>query len=522
MIQLTNSRLLAILSLIMSIGVLASCNKKDLPNDGKVALYSFGPTGAKHGDTLRFIGINLDKVTAIQFTGENAVVEKKDFTLQNSELIKLIVPEAAEQGVVTLKTPNGDIISKSQLNLNVLASVATVTAQARPGDNITITGNYLNWIDRITFSLNKATTTFVSQSMTELVVKVPEDAQTGTLILHYAGTDSADIETLDTLHVTLPKSTSFDPNPVKHGTDLTITGTDLDLVKKVIFAGSPAPVTNFVSQSATQLVVKVDSFVTKGKVKLEAASGVQTTSDSDLDVALPSITQMSPNPVDPESDLTITGNNLDLVTSVSFTGVADAVTTFVSQSATQLIVKVPAATLKGKITLGVLNSALLVKSTDVLSIVGSSVDPYVVYDNALSADWQKWGGWGTSLQDLANTEQASSGSNAIKVSFNDNYGALQLHPASTFAFPGVYTKLKISIYGGDNATASSRVAIYMKDATDPTDAQKVKLTLVPGTYTTFEIPLSDFSNNPAKINEFVIQNYGTPNLTIYIDDIIFL
>ena len=116
----------------------------------------------------------------------------------------------------------------------------------------------------------------------------------------------------------------------------------------------------------------------------------------------------------------------------------------------------------------------------------------------------------------------ASVSNAIKVTYSDAYGGFQLHPNNTFAFPGAYTKLKISIYGGENTTAATRVAIYMKDATDPTDAQKKKLTLVPGTYTTFEIPLADFSNNPAKINEFVIQNYGTANITIYIDDIIFL
>jgi len=220
--------------------------------------------------------------------------------------------------------------------------------------------------------------------------------------------------------------------------------------------------------------------------------------------------------------LTITGTNLDLVSSVSFTGVTAAVTSFVSQSPTQLVVQVPAATLKGKITLNVKNSTLSVQSVDALDIVGSTVDPYVVYDNSLNANWQKWGGWGTAIQDMANTEHAASGSTAIKISYNDNYGGFQLHPANNWPFPGVYTKLKISIYGGDNATATSRVAIYMKDATDPTDAQKKKLTLVPGTYTTFEIPLSDFTNNPAKINEFVITNYGTPNLTIYIDDIIFL
>ena len=525
MIRFPYTRLLALLSFLLIAGTFVSCDKddNDNPNDGKATLFSFGPTGAKVGDTLRFIGANLDQVTSVKFTGVNALVDKANFKSQTSSLITLLVPSTTEKGKLVLKLSNGDsIVTKTALNIGVKTTVTSITSQARPGANVTITGDYLNWIDRVTFNQNKLVTTFVSQSQTQLVVKIPDDAQTGTLILHYSGTDSADLETKDTLRVTLPVATSFSPNPVKHGTNVTINGTDIDLVRKVYLNGVTTAITTFVSQSATQLVVSIPGTTTKGKVKLEAASGVQTTSSADLDIALPTISSMTPNPVDPNGNLTLTGTNLDLVSSIAFTGVTAAVSTFVSQSPTQLVVKVPAATLKGKITLNIKNSTLSVQSADVLDIAGSTVDPYVVYDNSLNANWQKWGGWGTATQDMANTEDPASVSNAIKVTYSDAYGGFQLHPNNTFAFPGAYTKLKISIYGGENTTAATRVAIYMKDATDPTDAQKKKLTLVPGTYTTFEIPLADFSNNPAKINEFVIQNYGTANITIYIDDIIFL
>ena len=190
---------------ILSIGIVTSCNKDDdeVTSD-KIQLFSFGPTGAKHGDTILFIGNKLDKVTAIQFTGTNAIVNQADFKKQTSRLIALLVPQAAEKGYVTLKTPEGDIVSKTQFNLDVLTTVTSITAQARPGQNVTITGTYLNWVDRITFSRDKTVTTFVSKTQTQLVVKVPDDAETGPLVLHYTGTDSNFVQTTDTLKVTLP------------------------------------------------------------------------------------------------------------------------------------------------------------------------------------------------------------------------------------------------------------------------------------------------------------------------------
>ena len=605
MLQQINTKLIALIFLFMSVVLISSCEKDEDSGPTKVELLSFGPTGTNHGDTLKFIGNNLDRVTSIIFTGTNATVEKNAFIQQDSKLILLLVPEGAEKGYVTLKTPEGDIISKTQLNLGVTVVVSSITPEARPGSNITLTGNFLNWVESISFAEDKLVETFVSQSLNELVVTVPDDAQTGPLILKYGGTDSTFMETEDTLKVTLPVGTGFSPNPVMHAADLTITGSNLDLVKEIIFTGAASPVTSFVSQSVNELVVKIPAGTRKGKVTFQALSGVQTISEPELDVILPwstnlspipilpganltisgtnlnlvkeilftgvttpvtifesqssatmvvkvpagahngkltfitaldektlsdtelelvrpAVTTMSPNPVSIGAELTITGTNLNLVSGINLTGVASTVTTFVNQSATQIIVKVPTGTLIGNITLNILNSTVTVNSITPLQIVGSTLAPIVVYDNALSSNWEKWGGWGTSVQDLDNTEHPNSGSKAIKVSYSEAYGGIQLHPKTTFTFPPAgYTKLKISLYGGAGTTATSRVAIYMKDATDPTDAQKKPLTLVPGVYTTYEILLSDFTNNPAKVNEFVIQNYGTANITVYIDDISF-
>src|SRR6187401_257283 len=383
MIKLSSFRLLALMLFTLSAGIMTSCDKDDdeVTSD-KIQLLSFGPTGAKHGDTVKFIGTNLNKVTAIHFTGTNAVVNQADFKKQTSDNIFLLVPQTAEKGYVTLKTPEGDIVSKTQFNLDVLTTVTSITLQARPGQNITIAGTYLNWVDRITFNRDKTVATFVNKTQTQLVVKVPDDAETGPLVLHYTGTDSNYVQTADTLKVTLPLTTSMSPNPVKPLTDLTITGTDLDLAKKVIFTDASTPVTTFVSQTATQLVVKVPETAKKGKLTLEAASGVRTTSSNDLNIVLPNTTGLSPNPINLAANLTITGTDLDLVKKVIFSGVAPAVTTFVSQSTTQLVVKVPAGARIGKVTVETASTVQAVSGSDldvilptITAMAPSPIDP---------------------------------------------------------------------------------------------------------------------------------------------------
>lgn len=70
MTSIFNKALFSILGLAATLTILVSCEKdKEDKDSGMVELLSFGPTGARHGDTIRFIGRNLDQVTAIQFTG---------------------------------------------------------------------------------------------------------------------------------------------------------------------------------------------------------------------------------------------------------------------------------------------------------------------------------------------------------------------------------------------------------------------------------------------------------------------
>jgi hypothetical protein len=276
-------RLLVIALVSVSLGLVVSCKKDN--NDSstnQVVLNSFGPTGSKIGDTLKFIGSNLQKVTSIKFTGDpaTATVLQKDFKAQSSSEIKVLVPPSAEKGYVTLITPDSNIVTKTQLNLGVTATISTMTKQARHGDNITLTGNYLNWVNKVTFEGGTVVGNFVTKSMTQLVVTVPGNAKDGPLLVSYGGTDSMEIKTADTLKLTMPQVTNMSPNPVDTAANLTITGTNVDLVSSVTFTGVTNPVTNFVSQSPTQLVVKVPGATLKGKLTFGIKNSTLTVQSS--------------------------------------------------------------------------------------------------------------------------------------------------------------------------------------------------------------------------------------------------
>lgn len=515
-----NNKNLKIFSSLLLIAFLVAtmigCKKEKNGQSNLIELLSFGPTGARHGDTLRFIGNNLDKVTSIEFTGGAAAeITQVDFKIQTSELILVIVPQAAEKGYVTLKTPQGDIITKTQLNLDVTTTVTSFTNQARPGANVTISGAYLNWVQKVVFANDKEVTSFVSKAFDQLVVTVPDDAETGPLLIFYGGTDSSDFQTDDTLRVTLPVATSLAPNPILHQTDLTITGTDLDLAKKIIFTGVSTPVTSFISQTATQLVLKVPAGTKKGKIKLVAASEVSTDSPTDLDLILPSVATMTPNPVDPGTDLTITGTNLDLVTSITFENAAP-VTSFVSQTATQIVVTVPMGILRGNITLGVLNSTVTVQSADVLEVLGSAPPPVVAlpfYNDAVTSNWTStgWigGGWGGAA-DYNNTSPVREGTKSIKIDYVGGYGSpLQLGGANIDMTP--YTTFKLSVYGAPGSGGKT-VTVGING----TNGQ-FNFNVVEGVWTDYAIPISTLTAS-STMSEIWIQEFsGTGGFTIYVD-----
>lgn len=493
--------------------ILSSCEKEEVMDD--VILQSFGPSGVKHGDKIKFIGINLDKVTAVILQPN---VEVKQFETKSASLLEIIVPKEAEAGKITLKTPKGDVVSKSVLSFEVPVTITSITAEARPGSEITITGDLLNWVETITFEdgleVNKEE--FVSQSIDELVVTVPDAAQTGYLIFKTGGTEPLTFASENKLQVTLPVVTALTPADVRHTADLTITGTDLDLVTSITFGGGAEVLkANFKSQTATEIVVAVPATAEKGKLTLKQLPPVDVVTSQVLTIVLPVGTSITPTPSTPgQDDITISGTDLDLVKELILPG-SGSISTFISQSATEIVLALPAEASFGPVNYVTIHD--YAGSLGVVIILPSEGPPPLlvpVYDDAVNPDIGTGGGWGGAVTTFGSTANFREGANSIKVDFAGDWGgAAQFgtwgKPDLSISGTEVFT---FSIYGGAG-TGGKVINVNIKFDTDNVK----EIPIVEGEWTDVEIPLSELGNITA-IREIWFQDRGWAG-TVYIDRI---
>jgi hypothetical protein len=190
------------------------------------------------------------------------------------------------------------------------------------------------------------------------------------------------------------------------------------------------------------------------------------------------------------------------------------ITTFVSQSPTQLVLTVPDGTARGAIKLDVVNSSAVIQSTDVLEIAGTAPPPAIAlffYDDAVTSNWNGWigGGWGgTSNRD--NTSPVRTGSKSVKIDYVGGWGSpLQLGGANIDVSP--YTTFKISVYGAPGS-AGKKINIGI-NASD-----KYTIDVVEGEWTDYSIPLSSLTTGA--LTEIWVKEFnGSGGFTVYVDAI---
>jgi hypothetical protein len=304
--------------------IIASCSEDELStdqlSDTGISLKAFGPNPVLRGGELRFVGTNMDKVTGIVIPGSGEVTT---FTKKEQTEIRLTVPQNATEGYVVLHTPQGDITSKTMITFEEPIEIKTITTSpVKAGDVFTITGDYLNLIAKVVFQKGAAVDTsdhvnFISQSRQEITVKVPREAQSGEIMIANGASIPIEIYSEQEANIVLPEITSLSATAIKAGAELTITGANLDLVEKVIFGGSK-DAGEFTLEGLTTITVTTPADAQDGAVTVVAYSGVEVPSTETLTLTVPTEVVIDPAIVKNGSQATITGNDLDLVTAITF------------------------------------------------------------------------------------------------------------------------------------------------------------------------------------------------------------
>lgn len=319
---------------------------------GGISLNVFGPSPVSRGGVLRFLGSGMDKVTAVAISGCDDIT---DIEVVSDTEIRVTVPQTAQPGLVVLKTPKGDITTKTELTFTEpIALEAFAPAEVKPGSELTITGEYLNLIKEVIFAdeVTVPADEFVSQSRQEIKVIVPDSAQTGKFILSDGAEIPNWIYSEGELEVTLPSvEAPLDLVDKKPGDVIRVSGKNFDLVKKVQMPnGDEVEFTMTASSEGDELTFTLPDNVSDGEVMVLPASDVKVVVATVV-VATPSNVVAVPAVNLRGGDMiTLKGTNMDLVTDVTFPGVEEAVG-LESQNSTEIKVLMPAAAISGDLQL---------------------------------------------------------------------------------------------------------------------------------------------------------------------------
>ena len=319
---------------------------------GGISLNVFGPSPVSRGGVLRFLGSGMDKVTAVVIPGCDDIT---DIEVVSDTEIRVTVPQTAQPGLVVLKTPKGDITTKTELTFTEpIALEAFAPAEVKPGSELTITGEYLNLIKEVIFAdeVTVPADEFVSQSRQEIKVIVPDSAQTGKFILSVGAEIPNWIYSEGELEVTLPSvEAPLDLVDKKPGDVIRVSGKNFDLVKKVQMPnGDEVEFTMTASSEGDELTFTLPDNVSDGDVTVLPASDVKVVVATVV-VATPSNVVAVPAVNLRGGDMiTLKGTNMDLVTDVTFPGVEEAVG-LESQNSTEIKVLMPAAAISGDLQL---------------------------------------------------------------------------------------------------------------------------------------------------------------------------
>lgn len=292
----------------------------DITYSEPIIFDDFSPKNAMPGDVITIKGDYMNNIRAIHFEGGAVVTE---FPEQSRYEMKVVVPANAVTGKVILadvdENNNPDALvpnlfySEAELVIGEPTVKAADRGTLKVGDQVTVTGEYLNMIQAVKFNGVDVEFT-VSEDGKTLTAVLPDSAVDGDLVLvSYAGTEhnAGSFVTLVPTELKIAPETRY-----KAGLNAVITGKDLDLVTSAALAGTAL---EYVYADGA-LTFTIPAAAVDGAVTLTLANG-KTVDTEAIELVKPVITAVAPLELYAgDANVVVTGEDLDLVTSATLGG----------------------------------------------------------------------------------------------------------------------------------------------------------------------------------------------------------
>ena len=337
--------------------------KTQLSYSEPIVFESFSPTEVLPGATITIKGDYLNLIHEVILPGE-VYVSDDQFIGHDRYSIKVIVPDIACSGKIILGTVDEaeeedekvlatlNLIESDEDLIVITAEGALTATSYKAGATVTIKGTNLNLVKKL--ELEGASVEEFTATESTLTFVLPATATDGEVLMVMASEVAVSAGEITTV---VPVVSGVTPAPVKNGAVVTLAGSDLDLVTGLDFPNAAGAEFAFAEGLITATVPEAAQ---EGELTLHLANGKTVTAD--LTLVKPVVTGFSANPASAGSTVTIEGTNLDLVASVSFEGVEEAVE--VEATETAITVAVPTAAETGKLVLNLKSGATVEVETE--------------------------------------------------------------------------------------------------------------------------------------------------------------
>ena len=292
------------------------------------------------GDVVTIKGDYLNLMHGVIFAGSDTIKEA-EFVGHDRYTIQVKIPVEARTGVITLTDTLKDgtsLETKEELTINTPEATPIENRNIKAGEILSIKGSAFDQIASVKFEgATVDAADFKSQSAAEITVAVPAKATDGTF---YVVTKSGIEVPVGNIITVVPTQLVATPNPVKNGTEITITGKDMDLITGIAFPNAAASQLNKVE--TTKITATVPEDAQEGDITLSLANGKTVTVAYTL--VKPTVASCTPAAITAGEKTVIKGTDLDLVKSITFPGdVEQTVEKFAAQNANAIAVTVPTA-----------------------------------------------------------------------------------------------------------------------------------------------------------------------------------